>query len=219
MTKVRHPTTSTMSVKHSVIFFILVSFCCSVQGVVTPLNPQLSYLPGVGTFINPLINTDLLRVSRSQSSPVINDNLDNPFLAPNEAYSVDEPLTTGSGQPLEPFQPPLDAGDGKCSYVQMKGGPLPRAECQAGGMACTKDCNFDKGSKDNDNNDDDADVDLTGPGDASDGSKCVTVTERMCGDVPKEECETVLEKVCEQIPDEICEEEKEGAEEKEPDKK
>lgn len=75
----------------------------------------------------------------------------------------------------------------------MKGGPIPRAECQAGGMTCTKDCNFDKGS---------------GPGDPrslSPGSddeasnNCVTVSERMCGDVPKEECETVNEKVCNQV--------------------
>ena len=211
MTKVRQPTMSVRRVGHSVIFCLFLSFNF-VRGVVTPLNPQLSYLPGFGTFINPSINADGLRVSRSQSSPVINDNLDNPFLAPTGTYSVDEPLLSASGEPLEPFQPPLDAGDGKCSYVQMKGGPIPRAECQAGGMACKKDCSFDKGS----NVDDD---DLTGSGEASDGSNCVTVTERMCGDVPKEECETVLEKVCEQIPDEICEDAEEEAEEKEPDKK
>ena len=46
-------------------------------------------------------------------------------------------------------------------------------------------------------------------GGLDDGSSCVTVTERMCGDVPKEECETVLEKVCEQVPEELCDDEEE----------
>ncbi len=52
-------------------------------------------------------------------------------------------------------------------------------------------------------------VNLTTGGVDDDGSNCVTVTERMCGDVPKEECETVLEKVCEQIPEELCDEDEE----------
>jgi hypothetical protein len=53
-------------------------------------------------------------------------------------------------------------------------------------MACSKDCSYDKSGSGGDAAEDDA-------------AKCVTVTERMCGDVPKEECETVLEKVCEQV--------------------
>ena len=44
----------------------------------------------------------------------------------------------------------------------MKGGPIPRAECQAGGMACTKDCSYDKGLSVGGGVGDGAD--LTGPG-------------------------------------------------------
>jgi len=45
----------------------------------------------------------------------------------------------------------------------MKGGPIPRAECQAGGMACTKDCSYDKGISPRGEDG----TDLTGPGDKS----------------------------------------------------
>lgn len=193
-------------------FLILNIFLCT-QGVVTPLNPQLSYLPGVGTFINPGLNTGQLRVPRSQTTTATSDTLDNPFLAPLESYQgqggeegTDSTLTTERAvqTAVQTFNPP--AGDGKCSYVQMKGGPIPGAECQAGGMACTKDCSYDKGQ----GLGDDTGVDLTGPGVAEDdGSNCVTVMERMCGDVPKEECETVVEKTCDQVPEEVCDEEQE----------
>jgi hypothetical protein len=105
--------------RHSVITLCLVYYLTPVYAVVTPLNPQLSYLPGVGTYINPG-NADVLRVSRSQSSTILGENLDNPFLAPSDSFDAsDERALSGSGQPLEPFQPPLDAGDGKCSYVQV----------------------------------------------------------------------------------------------------
>jgi len=78
----------------------------------------------------------------------------------------------------------------------MKGGPIPRAECQAGGMTCSKDCSLDKGSSTGNPRA------ITGgseDGEDEQNSNCVTVTERMCGDVPKEECETVNEKVCNQV--------------------
>ena len=187
----------------------LVTLPRDAEAVVTPISPQMSFLPGVGEFLTPTINADGIRIPRSQSSSESefdSDNLDNPFLAPSGTYNIDEPLitrTTGS-RALEQFKPALDAGDGKCSYVQMKGGPIPRAECQPGGMACSKDCSYGKGSKSDDaTGDSDADDD----DDDGDGSNCVTVTERMCGDVPKEECETVNEKVCEQVPEEICDNE------------
>ncbi len=57
-------------------------------------------------------------------------------------------------------------------------------------MACTKDCSYDKGGRNGDAAGDD--------GDGGDGSNCVTVTEKMCGDVSKEECTTVNEKICDQ---------------------
>ena len=35
---------------------------------------------------------------------------------------------------------PKDDPGSKCSYVQMKGSPIPGADCQEGGMACDKEC-------------------------------------------------------------------------------
>ena len=187
-----------------VLTVTLVTLLRDAEAVVTPISPQMSFLPGIGEFLTPTINEDGIRIPRSQSSSSVDadnlDSLDNPFLAPSGTYNIDEPLatrTTGS-RALEQFKPAMDAGDGKCSYVQMKGGPIPRAECQPGGMACSKDCSYGKGSKPDD---------ATGVSDADDegdGSNCVTVTERMCGDVPKEECETVNEKICQQVPEEVC---------------
>ena len=105
--------------RHSTVITLCLVYCLTpVRAVVTPLNPQLAYLPGVGTYINPGA-TDVLRVSRSQSSTVIAENLDNPFLAPLDSFDAGDDALSASGQPLEPFQPPLDAGDGKCSYVQV----------------------------------------------------------------------------------------------------
>ena len=37
----------------------------------------------------------------------------------------------------------LRADEDKCNYVQMKGAPIPGAECQEGGMACDKGMCFD----------------------------------------------------------------------------
>ena len=203
MTKVKRLCAMQPKTVTAVITTILIlNLFRSVQGVVTPLNPQLSYLPGVGTFINPGQNTGQLRVPRSQTTTVTSDTLDNPFLAPLESYQgdgTDSSLTPETA--IEAFKPP--AGDGKCSYVQMKGGPIPGAECQAGGMACTKDCSYDKGLSLGA----DTAVDQ-GPGvGEAEGNNCVTVMERMCGDVPKEECETVVEKRCDQVPEEVCDEE------------
>ena len=183
----------TTNLTRSTVIFLSVLFCCA-QGVVTPLGPQISFLPGIGEFLTPTINSEGIRIPRSNPSSNV-DNLDNPFLAPTDTYTVDEPLIVNSSGPLETFKPPIDTEDGKCSYVQMKGGPLPRAECQPGGMACSKDCSLEKASRA---------IDATAGDAENDESNCVTVTERMCGDVPKEECETVNEKVCEQVPEETC---------------
>jgi len=214
MTKVTR-TVPVFKMSTIVLTVTLAMLLSDVDAVVTPISPQMSFLPGIGEFLTPTINEDGIRIPRSQtsSSSSDSDNLDNPFLAPSGTYNIDEPLitrTTG-GRALEQFKPAMDAGDGKCSYVQMKGGPIPRAECQPGGMACSKDCSYGKGSKSGDDGD---------AGDADgDGSNCVTVTERMCGDVPKEECETVNEKVCEQVPEELCDDGYKGNDEPETDTK
>ncbi len=85
----------------------------------TARKMMVKLFTGVGTYINPG-NTDVLRIPRSQSSAVTAENLDNPFLAPSDSFDPsDERALSASGEPLEPFQPPLDAGDGKCSYVQV----------------------------------------------------------------------------------------------------
>ena len=43
--------------------------------------------------------------------------------------------------PHEPVtEKPKDDPGSKCSYVQMKGSPIPGADCQEGGMACDKEC-------------------------------------------------------------------------------
>jgi hypothetical protein len=110
-----------------------------------------------------------------------------PYLPAQSPYarSIRDVLKQGSiltGAPLG------DPGP-KCSYVQMKGSSLPGAECQAGGMACDKECGL---------------VDADDPNAGQRG--CITVMEEMCGDVSKEECANVDEKICEPIQEEICDE-------------
>jgi len=84
----------------------------------------LDFLPGIGPFINPQLQSsdrvsrDVFRVSRSQKSGSEND--DNPFFAP-QGRAVDiitEPAVFS--QDIEPFNPPVELSDGKCSYVQVK---------------------------------------------------------------------------------------------------
>ena len=91
---------------------------------------------------------------------------------------------------LLPEQNSLQAaanGEGKCTFVQMKGTPLPNMNCQKGGMACDKQC----GIVDNINQE-------------SGGESCVTVMEKMCREVPKTDCRNVTGKVCNNVADEIC---------------
>ena len=78
------------------------------------------------------------------------------------------------------------SGEGKCTFVQMKGTPLPNMNCQKGGMACDKQCGI---------------VDNTDDGS---GAKCETVMETMCREVPKQDCRNITGKVCTNIADEIC---------------
>ena len=74
---------------------------------------------------------------------------------------------------------------GKCSYVQMKGGPLPASSCHKGGMACEKRC-----------------------GDENNGQDCQTVVEEICEEVPKPLCKKVMESVCDPVQETVCDQDK-----------
>ena len=97
-----------------------------------------SFLPGLGAFgpasaQRAKINlTPQIRTERSYASNPGAHAKDNPFLLPA--------VNSGGKVEKNPFgiTNVVDAGDGKCTYVQMKGGPLPTGECQKGGMACEK---------------------------------------------------------------------------------
>lgn len=96
-------------------------------------NP-LAFLPGLGTIGN--INGGGLqsgvRHPRSQlnNGQTPNNLGDNPFLAPSS--SSNPTFSNANGE--------------KCTYTQMKGGPIAGANCHKGGMACEKQCGYDDGN-------------------------------------------------------------------------
>ena len=172
------------------------------QKVVNPIgkvSSGSSYLPGIGTYFQPYP----VNAPRDVRSPAIQEHLQqdsnlgaSPVDTSAKAFNldslnnVDQMLATDridSGGVQSPNSLHAAAnGEGKCTFVQMKGTPMPNMNCQKGGMACDKQCGIV------DNTDDGA------------GENCVTVMETMCREVPKADCRNITSKVCTNIADEIC---------------
>ena len=187
------------------------------QSANVQLNPTAStggFLPGIGTYYQPYT----VNPPRDVRSPVVQEQIQNQqslgiplnpsfpegqtsfpttsnanALNLNNINSVEQIVAADRIDPgLLPEQNQLHAaasGEGKCTFVQMKGTPLPNMNCQKGGMACDKQCGI---------------VDNTSE-EGGTGRTCVTVMERMCSEVPKQDCRNVTGKVCNNIADEICE--------------
>ena len=170
----------------------------------TVVNPATApsgsgYLPGIGTYFQPYP----VSTPRDVRSPAAQDHLNHesnvgvsPVDTSAKAFNLDninnveqtfatERIDSGGVQSPNSLHAAAN-GEGKCSFVQMKGTPLPNMNCQKGGMACDKQCGI---------------VDNTEDGA---GESCVTVMETMCREVPKQDCRNVTGKVCTNIADEIC---------------
>ena len=159
------------------------------------VNPNVHPVPlGVATTISPIITApsnpnafnldvvDNIEVGGGQT-PI--DRVDSGLIrfTDNDQQfqrQIDDGLTTSLQDAAN--------GEGKCSFVQMKGTPLPNMNCQKGGMACDKQCGI-------------VDNEVEGIG----KTNCETVMEEMCSEVPKTDCRTVNGKVCNNIADEVCE--------------
>ena len=92
----------------------------------------------------------------------------------------------------------IDTGHKKCSYVQMKGGPLPTGECHKGGMACEKMCGYSPVTLD-------GSQPVALPLESGSRAGCKTVMEEVCEEVKRPKCQQTLEPVCTQEPEEVCE--------------
>ncbi len=135
-------------------------------------NNPVAFLPGLGNIRN-LDGQQQVRRQRSQlAANLTPNNLDNPFLTPNAAVSA------SSG----------NAGE-KCSYMQMKGGPIPGANCHKGGMACEKQCGYDEEESN---------------GNGGGGLNCRTVMEEVCEEVAAPLCQTITESICEPVRETVC---------------
>ena len=172
--------------------------------VPNPPSKGGGFLPGIGTYFQPYtINTP-----RDVRSPAIQENMPPvstfgagdaaPYVPTqtdpkvfnldsinNEANPPIDRIDSGLLSPQNSLQAAVN-GEGKCSFVQMKGTPLPNMNCQKGGMACDKQCGI-------------VDTEEGGAGET-----CTTVMETMCREVPKTDCQNVTGKVCNNIADEIC---------------
>ncbi len=174
----------------------------SVFNNVNGLNSEKSsssgvVVPGViGVSVGGTANNNFKQPSYS----VIN----NPFITqrpPLKTATIHQTLQKvlqqqNSKPPAPPQLPTTNVGGKKCTYVQMKGAPLPNAAvCHKGGMACEKQCGVGSG------------IGLLAAATGSAGkgpTKCTTVVEEVCEDVKKPQCKTVLEPVCEPVTQEIC---------------
>jgi hypothetical protein len=94
-----------------------------------------AFLPGLGAF-----GTDSVRKERSQGATAADDqSLD------GDSPSAHAKTTSGFSFSEGASPPTYDhdhAKGGKCTFVQMKGGPLPTGDCHKGGMACDKHCGY-----------------------------------------------------------------------------
>ena len=177
------------------------------------LSSSSSYLPGLGAFGPPAIQQQqqqhTIRTQRSQladaqtyaansNTPAAhvktpnNKNINGgaPFLftSPEALFGAsDSKAAANSNLDLQAMM----SGDksGKCTYVQMKGGPLPEGQCHKGGMACEKQCGYGAGKATN----------------------CRTVMEEVCEEVSKPDCQTVMEPVCETVQEKVCRQQQQSA--------
>ena len=143
------------------------------------------FLPGIGTYYQPYN----INAPRDVRSPAVSEAFDADSINAVEQFTATDRIDPGLRDPANNALQAAVDGDGKCTFVQMKGTPLPNMNCQKGGMACDKQCGV---------------VDTTPEQDRS-GQKCVTVMEEMCREVPKQDCRNITGKVCNNIADEICE--------------
>ena len=157
-----------------------------------------AFLPGLGSFAGKT------RRQRSQSSsvaaelngtpaqhaktPALDSSASsaqsNPFLF--STVSDDDGASAPERTVVMTGPPPVKAGS-KCSYVQLKGGPMAGADCHKGGMACEKQCSLGAGEE----------------------VSCRTVDEEECREVPSQQCNTVMESVCEPVAETVCSEDQE----------
>lgn len=101
------------------------------------------FLPGIGSYVQPHQKLQLI-VPEYASGAL--PSYKRPPRQTSKA-SLDKPrkpLRQSLDKPQRPprqiLDKPKDDPGSKCSYVQMKGSPIPGANCQAGGMACDKEC-------------------------------------------------------------------------------
>ena len=143
------------------------------------------FLPGIGTYFQPYS----ISSPRDVRSPATSEAFNPDSINAVEQFTATDRIDPGLHDPAHNALQAAAEGHGKCTFVQMKGTPLPNMNCQEGGMACDKQCGI---------------VDTTPEQDRA-GQKCVTVMEEMCREVPKQDCRNVTGKVCNNIADEICE--------------
>ena len=97
------------------------------------------FLPGIGSYVQPHQKLQFI-VPQYESGALPSykrpprQTLDKPQRPLRQ--SLDKPQRP----PRQILDKPKDDPGSKCSYVQMKGSPIPGANCQAGGMACDKEC-------------------------------------------------------------------------------
>ena len=97
------------------------------------------FLPGIGSYVQPHQKLQFI-VPQYESGAL-------PSYKRPPRQTLDKPkrpLKQNLDKPQRParqiLDKPKDDPGSKCSYVQMKGSPIPGANCQAGGMACEEEC-------------------------------------------------------------------------------
>ena len=86
------------------------------------------FLPGIGSYVQPHQKLQFI-VPQYESGAL-------PSYKRPPRQTLDKPQRP----PRQILDKPKDDPGSKCSYVQMKGSPIPGANCQAGGMACEEEC-------------------------------------------------------------------------------
>ena len=108
------------------------------------------FLPGIGSYVQPHQKLQFI-VPQYESGALPSykrpprQTLDKPQRPlRNPLDKPKRPLKQNLDKPQRPprqiLDKPKDDPGSKCSYVQMKGSPIPGANCQAGGMACEEEC-------------------------------------------------------------------------------
>ena len=108
------------------------------------------FLPGIGSYVQPHQKLQFI-VPQYESGALPSykrpprQTLEKPQRPlRNPLDKPKRPLKQNLDKPQRPprqiLDKPKDDPGSKCSYVQMKGSPIPGANCQAGGMACEEEC-------------------------------------------------------------------------------